>query len=344
MDAFKYSFSNDYSELAHPEVLAALAAVGMRQFEGYGEDEYCQRAAILIKELIKQPAAEVHFASGGTQSNLMVLAALLRSHEAVIATTLGHIFTNEAGSVEATGHKVLSVAGEDGKITPAGIESVLAAHTNEHHVKPAVVYISQSTELGSVYNLAELTAVSECCHANGLYLFVDGARLGTALMSPAAGMSYADLARLADVFYIGGTKNGAIYGEAIVIVNDSLKDGFRYQLKQKGALLGKSAGMGIQFEALFRNGLYNQLASQADAMAARLAAGIARLGYGFASPVQSNMLFCHLPAEVVGRLAELYSFHETERAGDMVTIRLVTSWATPAEAVDGFLDDLAQLG
>jgi len=343
MSPFKYSFANDYSELAHPQVLAALQAAGDRQFDGYGLDEYCLRAADLIRNTINQPQAEVQFASGGTQSNLIVLSAMLRSHQSVIAASLGHIASNETGAIEATGHKVSVVEKPDAKLNAADIEAVLAAHQNEHHVKPAAVYISQSNELGSIYTRGELRQLSECCKSNGLYLYVDGARLGAALNSSASDLGYAELAQLADAFYIGGTKNGAIYGEAIVITNDELKPDFRYHLKQRGALLGKTAGMGIQFEALFADGLYDRLASQANTQAARMARGIAELGYRFLSPPQTNMLFVVLPADVQARLSQLYNYHDMGPNPDGVVIRLVTSWATPPEIVEEFLADLAAL-
>ncbi|MDR2957503.1 MAG: aminotransferase class I/II-fold pyridoxal phosphate-dependent enzyme [Coriobacteriales bacterium] len=339
----KYQFNNDYSELAHPQVLAALSAVGYSQFEGYGLDEYCLKAIDLIREKTAMPTADVHFASGGTHANLIVLAASLRPFEAVIATTLGHINTHETGAIEATGHKICPVAEKDGKLTAGDIQAIVDYHEGEHMVKPRAVYISQSTELGSVYNRAELTALHECCKANGLYLYADGARLGAAINSQWCDLSYADFANLVDAFYIGGTKNGAIYGEAIVIINDEIKPAFRYYLKQHGALLAKSAGMGIQFTALFTEGLYDDLARHANSMGARLAAGITGLGYELLSPIQTNQVFPILPASIVEQLHKIYGFHDWESYGETAAIRLVASWATKEEKIDQFLEDLAAL-
>jgi len=341
--AFKYRFANDYSELAHPEIMAAMAALGTEQFDGYALDEHCLRAAELIKERFQVPAADVHFASGGTHSNFIVLSSMLRPHEAVIATSLGHIFTHEAGAVEATGHKVCTAAGVDGKLRVQDIQAVVDYHSDEHMVKPKAVYISQSTELGSVYSKAELSALYQCCQANGLYLFVDGARLGAALNSPIGDLSYAEFACLVDAFYVGGTKNGGIYGEAIVICRDELKADFRYILKQKGALLAKGAGMGIQFETFFKASLYDDLARHANAMGHRLAAGITALGYELLSPIQTNQVFPIFSTELARQLHDLYDFHDWDDYGDTRCVRLVASWATPVAMVDMFLADLAEL-
>ena len=343
MTDYKYSFANDYSELAHPEIIEAFAAVGAAQFVGYGEDEHCQEAVRLIRTALDMPDADVHFSSGGTQANLIVLSALMRPFEAVIAMTLGHINTHETGAIEATGHKVFSVPGVDGKLLPSAIQQAVDYHSDEHMVKPRVVYISQSTELGSVYTRDELAAISECCRANGLYLYVDGARLGAAINSAASDLDYASFARLVDAFYIGGTKNGAMYGEAIVICRDELKPDFRFFLKQRGALLGKVAAMGIQFKALFADGLYDRLAQHANYQGARLASGLTALGYEFLCPPETNQVFPILPTETALRLHELYDFHDWEEIGDKTVVRFVASWATPPEMVDLLLADLAEL-
>jgi len=339
----KYNFVNDYSELAHPRILEAFAAVGSKQFAGYGLDEYCQRAAELIKVKIEMPGSDVHFVSGGTQSNTIVLSALLRPHEAVISTTLGHINTHETGAIEATGHKVCTAAHVDGKLTPAAIQSVVDYHSDEHMVKPRAVYISQSTELGSVYTASELTAINTCCRDNDLYLFADGARLGAAMNSVVSDLTYAQFASLVDVFYIGGTKNGGLYGEAVVICNEELQKDFRFYLKQRGAMLAKGAGMGIQFEVLFKDGLYDELAAHADRLAYKLATGITELGYRLLSPIQSNQVFPVFPVDVIQQLRTLYGFQNWEDFGDTQAIRLVTSWATPEEMVDMFIEDLTKL-
>jgi threonine aldolase len=285
----------------------------------------------------------VHFSSGGTLANLIVLAAILRPHHAVICTSLGHINTHETGAIEATGHKVYAVPGQLGKLNVEAIETVMAYHDDEHMVKPQAVYLSQSTELGTVYSLAELRAISEYCQVNGLYLYVDGARFGAAMNCADCDISYGEFARLVDAFYIGGTKNGAIYGEAIVICREELKTDFRYSLKHHGALLGKTAAMGIQFTALFEDGLYDRLALYANNLAAKLADGISALGYDLLVPTQTNQVFPLLPPSVAERLHALYDFHDWQKIDNMSAVRLVVSWATPESMVELLLSDLATL-
>ena len=336
----KYSFRNDYSEIAHPRVLQALADVGRVQFEGYGLDEFSRRAADLIKQKVSMPSADIHFIAGGTHANLVVISSALRPHEAVIAPESGHIFVHETGAIEATGHKICTVKGESGKLRADDIEAVLAAHEDEHMVKPRLVYLSQSAECGAVYTKAELGAISECCRTNGLYLFLDGARLGAALNSPDCDLTYADIAELTDVFYIGGTKCGALFGEAVVIRSDALKHDFRYHLKQKGALMAKGAVIGVQFEALMKERLYDELARYANAMARKMAEGIADAGYGFMYPPQTNLIIPIFPCEVAERLRKHYGFYNWETTSDMEAVRIVTSWATPESVVDEFVKDL----
>ena len=336
----KHRFENDYSELAHPEILKALAAAGTGQFDGYGLDEFSLRAADLIRVKIGNPGADVHFIGGGTHANLVVLSSILRPHEAVIAPGSGHIYVHETGAIEATGHKVCAIGSVHGKVDAHGVEKAVKEHSDEHMVKPRAVYISQSTEAGTVYTRAELSGISECCKRNGLYLYMDGARVGVAVNSGACDLTLRDIASLVDVFYIGGTKNGAMFGEAIVICNDELKQDFRFQLKQKGALLAKTAAIGIQFEAMLKTGLFDELPKHAISMAGRLADGLVKAGYGFLYPVETNMVFPVLPSIVAGNLHSHYSFHDWEKTGDMTAIRLVTSWATSESDVDEFLDDL----
>jgi len=340
----KFSFKNDYSEMAHPKVLEALSSVGTKQFEGYGLDEYSAAAALYICKKIKDPYADVHFISGGTQANLVVLSSALRPHEAVIASKSGHIFVHETGAIEATGHKICTRDGQNGKLSVADIESVLAEHPgDEHMVKPKLVYISMSTECGTVYTRAELAAITLCCRNNGLYLYIDGARLGAALNSPACDLKYNDIANMADAFFIGGTKNGALFGEAIVLCNEKLKEDFRYLLKQRGGLLAKTAAIGQQFAALFADGLYDELAKRANTMAKRLADGIKSLGYDFLFPVETNLFVPVFPTGVAAKLHELYGFYDWENLGDRTAVRLLTSWSTPEVKVDKFIEDLRGL-
>ena len=340
VDTLKYSFRSDYCEMAHPFVLEALSAVGYTQFDGYGLDEFSMRAAELVREKIHKPSADVHFIAGGTHANLVLISSALRPHEAVIAPEGGHIFMHETGAIEATGHKICVVKGENGKLSVADIEAVVAEHDDEHMVNPRLVYVSLSTECGTVYTKAELTAIAECCRKNNLYLYVDGARLGAAINSPACDLTYCDVADLADAFYIGGTKNGALFGEAIVICSDVLKVDFRHIIKQRGAMLAKGAAIGVQFEALLKDGLYDKLASHALAMALKLADGIRAAGYGFLYPPETNLMVPVFPANLAARLHQSYGFHDWQKIGEMTAVRIVTSWATPEKIVDEFIADL----
>ena len=350
MDKVKVSFKNDYSELAHPQVLAKLASVEATQFEGYGLDVYSQKAAELIKEKINAPQAEIHLVSGGTQANLIVISSLLRPHEAVISCESAHIFTHETGAIEATGHKICTVKGENGKLTPKDIESVLVYHEDEHMVKPKLVFVSLSTELGSIYTKKELTEIFDYCKENDLYLHIDGARLGAGISSPVCDLSYSDIACLSDTFYIGGTKNGILFGEAIVICNENLQEDFRYFIKQKGGLLAKGASIGLQFLALFEkessdvHDLYDELAMKANAMAMELASGIKEQGYEFFTEPETNQIFPIFPNSIINLLREYYDFHDwADIDGESKAIRLVVSWATKLETIEILLKDLKMI-
>lgn len=336
-----YSFKNDYSEGAHPRILSALAASNLEQTDGYGDDCHTQKAVELLKQIIGLDNIDIHLFSGGTQTNLTALAAFLRPHEAIIAPCTGHILVHETGAIEATGHKVISVEASDGKINAAQLQAVLDAHTDEHMVRPKLVYISNSTEIGSIYNKNELEQVSQLCRLKHLYLYVDGARLGSALCSDENDLQISDLGRLADAFYIGGTKNGALLGEALVICRDSLRDDFRFHMKQKGALLAKGRLLGIQFQELFQDGLYFDLAKHANQMAALLKNALSSAGYQFLTHSSTNQIFPILPNWLIERLQEKYSFFVWAKVdADSSAIRLVTSWATKKEAVLALIEDL----
>lgn len=336
-----HQFYNDYAETAHPACLQILAHQPLQQEVGYGLDSISERARQLIQTKIQKNDADIHFCSGGTQANLTVIGSILRPHEAVIAVESGHISTHETGAIEATGHKVIHVPHVNGKLTPAAIAQVLHTHPNEHSVKPRMIFISQSTELGTVYSHAELTALRALCNAHDLYLYMDGARLGTALVAENADVSLADLAHFADVFYIGGTKNGALLGEAIIIVNPALQADFRYALKQRGALLAKGRVIASQFVALFEHDLYFELARHANACAQRLREGISELGFTFQTDSPTNQVFPIMPDSLIQGLQSQYGFLVWEKLlHDTSVIRLVTSWATPMEQVEQFLSDL----
>jgi threonine aldolase len=341
---YKYSFQNDYSEGAHPRILEALSKTNLVQDLGYGEDQYSLEAARLIRVRSASPDADVHFVSGGTQANLIVLSSFLKPFESVIAVESGHVCVHETGAIEATGHKVHAVRGRDGKVTPEEIEAVVTGHNDEHMVRPRAVYISQSTEIGTLYSAGELNALSGLCKKMNLILYLDGARLGSALTSKSADLSLPELAGLVDVYYIGGTKNGALLGEAVVINNPLLKADFRYGMKQRGGLLSKGRLLGIQFLELFRDDLYYELARHANRMAERLTEGITGLGFSFRTPSPTNQIFPILPNPLIEKLNEMYCFYVWNKIDDRLSeIRLVTSWATPEKAVDKFLADLREL-
>ena len=266
-------FNNDYAEGCHPKVLEALIKTNMEQAPGYGTDDHCRSAADRIRSLCKDSTLAVHFLVGGTQANLTVIDAALRPHQGVVGADTAHINVHETGAVEATGHKVLWLPGQDGKITAEQIRACVLEHrTNEsfeHTVQPKMVYLSNPTELGTLYSLHELEEISCACRELGLYLFVDGARLGYGLEAKGNDVTLPDLARLCDVFYIGGTKVGALFGEAVVISNPALKEDFRYLIKQHGGMLAKGRLLGVQFEALLEGGLYFEISRQADAKKSR---------------------------------------------------------------------------
>ncbi|OEF96545.1 threonine aldolase family protein [Desulfuribacillus alkaliarsenatis] len=338
-------FTNDYSEGAHPKILEKLLATNMEQTPGYGEDVYCQQAASLIKEKCKNDNIDVHFLVGGTQTNLTVIAASLRPHQGVIAAESGHISTHETGAIEATGHKVLELPTYDGKLTARQIYDVYINHqldeTHEHTVQPKMVYISNPTELGTIYTRSELEAISNVCRENGLYLFLDGARLGYGLTSSENDMDLAFITECCDVFYIGGTKIGALFGEAVVITNDTLKQDFRYIMKQRGGLLAKGRLLGIQFLTLFENDLYFELSAYANKMANIIKEALQESGCTFLISTSTNQLFPILPNETIEALKKHYSFLTWQRIDDKHSaVRFCTSWATKEEDVLRLISDL----
>ena len=332
-------FECDYGEGAHPLILERLAATNMEQTAGYGEDPHCEAARGYIRELCRMPDADVHFLVGGTQANLAVIAAALRPHQGVIAAESGHINVHETGAVEATGHKVITVAGEEGKVTADEIRVVYESHwkdpTHEHLAQPAMVYISNPSEIGTVYTLEELEEIAKVCRKCGLPLFMDGARLGYGLACELCDYTLADIAALCDVFYIGGTKVGALFGEAVVITDAALKRDFRYIMKQRGAMLAKGRLLGIQFETLFEDGLYFRISEHAVRLAMKLRTACAAKGYSFLVDSRTNQQFPILPNGLIEKLGERYSFalwQPTDAAH--TAVRFCTSWATKEEHLD----------
>lgn len=339
-----YSFKNDYSEGAHPRILNALLESNLIQADGYGEDQFTQQAIELLKEKMGRSDVDIHLLSGGTQTNLTAISAFLRPHEAAMAVSSGHILGHETGAIEATGHKIISIEGVDGKLNPDHVKAVLDGHPDEHMVKPKLVYISNSTEIGSIYTKKELEQLRDVCHENNLILYMDGARLGSALCSDENDLELSDLPGLVDAFYIGGTKNGALIGEALVICRDSLKEDFRYHIKQKGGLLAKGRVLGIQFLELFRDNLFFDLAMHANKLADRLREEISKANVPFLIDSPSNQIFPILPNTLIVELEKKYAFHVWEKVDEEhSTIRLVTSWATQEEQVEAFIEDFKKL-
>ncbi|WP_097015947.1 threonine aldolase family protein [Anaerocolumna aminovalerica] len=330
-----YSFMNDYSEGAHPRILELLSKSNYEQNTGYGEDIHSNKAKDYIKKHLRNENVDIHFIPGGTQTNLLVISSFLRPHQCIIAAETGHVNVHETGAIEATGHKVVTVPSKDGKVTPSAIEQVLNYHTDEHMVQPKMVYISNSTELGTIYKKEELSALHQICKSKGLLLFLDGARIGSALTSKPNNLELPDIAGLVDVFYIGGTKNGALLGEALVICNQKLKEDFRYLIKQRGALMAKGFVTGIQFEALFQDNLFFELGSHANEMADKIALILKECGYSFYTEPCTNQLFPILPNSLLEKLSKGFLFSIQFKADDQNTVvRFVTSWATTLESVD----------
>ena len=339
-----YSFTNDYSEGAHSRILNALVETNLEQTGGYSTDYHTEKAIDLLKKKIDREDVDIHLLVGGTQVNLTAIPAFLRPHQAVIGADTSHVNCHETGAIEATGHKVITMNTEDGKLTSNLIQKVVDTHTDEHMVKPKLVYISNSTELGTLYKKSELKELHKCCIKNNLLLYLDGARLGTALVSEENDLELPDIAKLVDAFYIGGTKNGALFGEAIVICNNVLKEDFRYFIKQKGGLLAKGRLLGIQFEELFKDNLYFEIAKHANKMAILLKNALKEKGYEFLTNSPTNQQFPILPNDMIQKLSEKYSFN-IERVIDNnnTAIRLVTSWATNEANVLEFIEDLKNI-
>lgn len=336
----KFSFKNDYSEGCHPNILKALSENNLNQQAGYGEDEYSREAKELIKERMKNPDADIYFVSGGTQANLIVISSVLRPYQCAVSASTGHILNNETGAIEATGHKILNIEKEDGKLKPEDIVPVLDSHRNvPHQVMPKLIYISNSTELGTVYTLKELEDLSAFCRENRLYLFMDGARLGHGLTSEISDLTLEKVAELTDIFYLGGTKNGALIGEAIVINNRELQQDFAFNIKQKGALLAKGRLLGIQFLELMKNDLYFDLAKHANQQAMKIKHAMKERGVRFLSDTYTNQIFPILSHGLIEKLSEKFEFYVWKKIDDESSaIRLITSWNTGNEPVNDFID------
>ncbi len=337
----KISFKDDYSIGAHPRILQAIHNANKGIEESYGNDSYSKKAEKKIKKIFACQNSSVHFVSSGTQANLLVISAALKPYESVIAAHTGHIHLHETGAIEAAGHKINTIETKDGKLSPALIRKILDAHhTPPHMVKPKMVYISNATELGTVYTLNELENLSLFCRQNHLYLYLDGARLGNALTTN-NDIKASDICKLTDAFYIGGTKNGGMFGEAIVIKNKQINENFEYLMKQKGALIAKSRYLGAQFEEFFHTNLYFELAKRANTQAKKLLDKLKPLNVKFDTINQTNQIFPILPSSVVRQLTKDFDFYIWENiTGELQKIRLVTSWKTTDDEIDFFIDKI----
>lgn len=341
-------FNCDYLEGAHPRIIEKLTETNFVQTPGYGEDEYCELAREIIRKKCGAPDAYVQFLVGGTQTNTTVIASVLKPYQGVLSANTGHINVHETGAIEATGHKVLALPSEDGKVTAAQVQEAYDAHwadaSHEHIVQPGMVYISHPTENGTLYKKEELKALYETCQKLGLPLFMDGARLGYGLMSEGTDITWEDLAAYTDVFYIGGTKVGALFGEAVVITNPALAKDFRYMIKQRGGMLAKGRLLGLQFETLLKDGLYEEIAGKAVKQAMRLKAAFLDKGYPLLYDSYTNQQFPIMPNVQLKELEEKYSFELwCTMDEEYSAVRFCTSWATKDEDIDTLLRDLEEL-
>ena len=340
-------FDSDYMEGAHPAVMEALMRANSVQTPGYGEDEFCARAAALIRERIDMENAAVHFLVGGTQTNRTVIVSLLRPHQGAVSAESGHIAVHETGAIENGGHKVLPLPAADGKISGRDVEELCRAHFSdpsfEHMVQPGMVYISNPTEIGTVYTRSELEGLHAVCRERKLPLYIDGARLGCALVSSGCDYTLAEMARMCDVFTIGGTKLGALFGEAVVFTDPELGRDFRYFIKQNGGMLAKGRLLGIQFEALMTGGLYEQIARHEVQLAMRLRDGIRAKGWEFLVDSPTNQQFPILPEAVLGRLGSRFGFSRwQDMGGGMTAVRFCTGWAAAQEQIDSLLEAIPE--
>ena len=341
-------FNSDYLEGAHPSIMKRLMDTNMAQSVGYSEDEYCAAAREKIKAACEAPDADVHFLVGGTQTNTTVIASILRPYQGVIAPTSGHINCHETGAIESTGHKVLALPTDNGKITAQQIEEYyLWHHTSpdfEHIVMPGMVYISSPTEGGTIYSKAELTAIYETCQRCGLPLYIDGARMGYGLMSDECDLTLPELARLCDVFYIGGTKVGALFGEAVVVMNPALKKDFRFFMKQRGGMLAKGRLLGIQFDTLFTDDLYLKISRHAIDMAHQIREIFVSAGYPLLFDSPTNQQYPIMPDSELAEIGKNFGYEYWERVDETHSgVRFCASWATTQENVDALREAVNNL-
>ena len=337
------SFENDYSEGAHPKILQRFIETNMEQVPGYGNDPYCESAKAKIREACNCPEAEIFFLVGGTQTNAVVIDSMLQAYEGVVSAQTGHVNAHEAGAIEYTGHKVLSIPQYEGKMKASDLEAYLKTfwldESHEHMVFPGMVYISHPTEYGTLYSKQELTDLSAVCRRYEIPLYLDGARLGYGLMSKSTDVTLPDIAELCDVFYIGGTKVGALCGEAVVFTKHNMPKYFVTHVKQHGALLAKGRLAGVQFDTLFTDNLYFEISRHAIEMAELLKQGLAEKGYTFHLDSPTNQQFIVLDDEQYNELQKQVRCCFWEKPDDTHTVvRFATSWATPKENIDKLME------
>ena len=335
-------FESDYLEGAHPKIMQAICETNLVQTPGYGKDLYCEAARALIKKQCQREDVDVHFLVGGTQANKTVIASILRPHQGALCADSGHINVHETGAIENTGHKVFAMPSVEGKICAEQVEAYVTAHRDdadaEHMVQPGLVYISHPTEYGTLYTKEELTALSKVCRKYQLPLFLDGARLGFGLTAKGSDITLSDLATLCDVFYIGGTKVGALFGEAIVITQEILKKDFRYYIKQQGGMLAKGRLLGIQFKALFEDQTYFEIGKKANDQAERIKEAFAKTGHDFLFDSYTNQQFPIITYEEKAYLEKSFSFSYWCQIDEKhCAVRFCTSWATPDENVEALI-------
>jgi threonine aldolase len=341
-------FNCDYNEGAHPAIMDLMMRTNMEQTGGYGIDPYCEKARSLIQAACGSDDLEVQFLVGGTQANLTVIAATLRPHQGVISADSGHVNVHETGAIEATGHKVIALPSQDGKLTAQQVLDCYTAHwedgAHEHIAQPGMVYISNPTEIGTIYSKAELQALSEVCRKCGLPLYMDGARMGYGLAAKENDLDLKTITACCDVFYIGGTKQGALFGEAVVIPNPAIAKDFRYMIKQRGGMLAKGRLLGIQFVGLFEDGLYFKLSEHAVGLAMKIREACKNKGYSFLVDSCTNQQFPILPNAVLEKLKEKYVFSMWGKVDEENSaVRFCTSWATKADDVEVLCADIAAL-
>lgn len=340
-------FESDYTQGAVPQIIEKLTETNLVQTPGYGTDEYCLSAANKIKEKLNCENADVHFLVGGTQTNLLFISSVLRPHQGVISSSVGHINVHETGSIENCGHKILPINSFDGKITAKAIDDMVIAHyedsTFEHTVQPGMVYLSFPTENAAIYSKAELQDIYAVCKKHSLCLFIDGARFGYGMASDKCDIAYNEFATLCDAFYIGGTKVGALFGEALVIINDKYKKDFRYLEKQKGAMLAKGRLLGVQFEALFTDDLYEKISEHAIKLAMEIRNAFIKKGIPLYYDSYTNQQFPSLTKDQLSSLSENFVFSHWCEDKDRTVVRFCTSWATQKEDIDKLIEEIEKL-